>query len=149
MVICLIALPVFAVLALFSAKYRPFAKEAFNCVFKRMTFRKCDTGFDKKLKAKITGKLMSKSPKTGAFVYKNFEAISWAFTIIMLVSLIYSAIGVYNLFVYNNCNGPEGYCPITGSYGTSCPDTNQCDNPNCSCETGGNCTCPPGEYCKG
>ncbi len=148
MVVCFIALFVFGFLAIFSARYRPFAKEAFNCVFKMMTLRKCDTGFDKKLKAKITGKLMNKSPKTGAFVYKYFDAISWIFTIIMIASLFYSAITIYNLAVYKNCNGPgSGYCPLTGTYGTECTTT-LCNNPNCTCQTGGNCICPSGSPCK-
>jgi len=147
-VVCFIALFVFGFLAIFSARYRPFAKEAFNCVFKRMTLRKCDTGFDKKLKAKITGKLMAKSPKFGAFIYKRFETISWVFTLILVVSLVYSAIGIYNLAVYNNCNGPGStYCPLTGSYGTECT-IQICNNPNCNCTSGGICTCPPGEACK-
>jgi len=149
-VICFIALFVFGFLAIFSAKYRPFAKEAFNCVFKRMTLRKCDMGFDKKLKAKITGRLMRKSPKTGAFVFKNFEAISWFFTIVMIASLAYSAVSIYNIVVYNNCNGPNsGYCAITGTIGTTCPDVQNCTNPNCDCSTSGACICPEGEYCKG
>jgi hypothetical protein len=147
-VVCFIALFVFGFLAIFSARYRPFAKEAFNCVFKRMTLRKCDTGFDKKLKAKITGKLMAKSPKFGAFIYKRFETISWVFTLILVVSLIYSAIGIYNIAMYNNCNGPGSiYCPLTGSYGTECT-IQTCNNPNCTCQEGGNCSCPLGEACK-
>lgn len=148
MVVCFIALFVFGFLAIFSARYRPFAKEAFNCVFKRMTLRKCDTGFDKKLKAKITGKLMAKNPRFGAFVYKRFEAISWIFTFILIVSLVYSAIGIYNIVVYNNCNGPGStYCPLTGSYGTECT-IQTCNNPNCNCTSDGICTCPPGEVCN-
>ena len=149
MVICFIALFVFGFLAIFSARYRPFAKEAFNCVFRRMTLRKCDTGFDKKLKAKITARLMRKNAKVGAFVYKQFEVISWIFTLILIVSLIYSAISVYNIAVYNNCNGPnQGYCAITGNYESSCPAADQCDNPSCNCTTGGTCICPENATCK-
>jgi hypothetical protein len=148
-VVCFIALFVFGFLAIFSARYRPFAKEAFNCVFKRMTLRKCDTGFDKKLKAKITARLMRRNQKFGAAVYKNFELISWFFTLVLIASLAYSAISIYNIVVYNNCNGPNsGYCPITGTNETICQEVQNCENPNCSCQTGQTCICPQNETCK-
>ncbi len=61
--ICLIALFIFAVLGIFSAKYRELSKEAFNCVFRRITLRKCETGFDKKMKAGFVSRLIGKSHK--------------------------------------------------------------------------------------
>lgn len=110
--ICLIALVVFGILGLFSAKYRTIAKEAFDCVFKRITLRKCTTGLDKRLKAQITGKVMRKHPKLGGAIYKHFEAISWVFTIAMILSLGYSVYSFYNLYLYGDCNGPTpgGFC---------------------------------------
>jgi len=106
--ICLIALVVFAVLGIFSAKYREISKEAFNCVFRRITLRKCETGFDKKMKAGIVSHLMNKSPLAAKAIHRHFEAISWFFTIIMLVSMYYSGLAVYNYAVHGNCNGPQG-----------------------------------------
>jgi protein-disulfide isomerase len=110
--ICIIALVVFSVLGIFSAKYRTIAKEAFECVFKRLTLRKCTTGLDKRLKSQITGKVMRRHPRFGAAVYKHFEAISWVFTIAMILSLGYSAYSIGNLFIYGNCNGPipDAFC---------------------------------------
>ncbi len=110
--ICLIALFVFGILGLFSATHRIYFKEAFDCVFRRVTLRKCNTGFDKKMKSKIMGKLLRKSPKTAKRVYKHFEAISWFFTILMIVSFAYSVDGLYNWYVYGNCNGENtsGFC---------------------------------------
>lgn len=110
--ICLIALVVFAVLGIFSAKYRTVAKEAFDCVFRRITLRKCTTGLDKRLKSKITGKLMLKHPGFARNVYKHFEMISWVFTIVLIVSFSYSVYSVANLFIYGNCNGPipDAFC---------------------------------------
>lgn len=103
MVICLIALIVFGFMALFSVTYRPLAKEALNCVLRRMTLRKCDTGFDKKMKAKITGKLMKRHAGFAKFVYKNFEAISWAFTILLIGSIIYAVWGLYHIILLGIC----------------------------------------------
>ncbi|UCC91443.1 MAG: DsbA family protein [Candidatus Aenigmatarchaeota archaeon] len=105
--ICLIALVVFAVLGIFSAKYRTIAKEAFDCVFRRITFRKCTTGLDKRLKSQITGKVMRRYPRFGRAVYKHFEGISWIFTIVLILSLSYSVYSVANLFIFGNCYGPE------------------------------------------
>ncbi len=105
--ICIIALAAFGILGIFSAKYRALAKEAFNCVFRRVTLRKCETGFDTKMKSKITGRLIA-HPRAARFVYRNFEAISWALTILMIGSLALSAHGIYNYVAYGNCNGEQG-----------------------------------------
>jgi len=127
--ICFIALVVFGILGIFSASYRQIAADAFDCVFRRVTFRKCTTGLDKKLKSHITGKLMRKNKALASFTYKNFETLSWIFTILLIASFAYSAYGVYNLAAYGNCNGPEpnGFCifnpDATGSGGYSSIDT--------------------------
>jgi len=101
-------LVVFGILGIFSVSYRAIAKEAFDCVFRRITLRKCTTGLDKRLKSQITGKLMKRSPKTAKFVYTYFEAISWFFTILLIASLAYSAYGAYNYVMFGNCNGQQG-----------------------------------------
>lgn len=124
--ICLIALVVFGILGLFSAKYRAIAREAFDCVFRRITLRKCTTGLDKRLKSKITGKFTRKHPGIGKAVYRHFEAISWIFTIVLILSLSYSVYSVANLFIYGNCNGPipDAFCVFdpfkSGGHGESC-----------------------------
>ncbi len=156
--ICLIALVAFGILGIFSAKYRQLAKEAFNCVFRRITLRRCETGFDKRMKAKITGKVMPRSPKTAGFVFRHFEAISWAFTILMIASIVLSAQGVYNYAVYGNCNGRynNGFCVFNplGSSNISC-SSEHCAMEGCTCggreenctkannyaACSGNCTC--------
>lgn len=102
--ICFIAIFVFGILGIFSAKYRSYAKEAFSCTFRKMTLRKCDTAFDDRMKGKIAGKLMKRSPKAARFVYRRFEIISWIFTIILIVSLIFTVITAYNLIVYGTCD---------------------------------------------
>ena len=49
--ICFVALIVFGILGIFSAKYREIAREAFSCVFLKMTLRKCDSRLDERLRA--------------------------------------------------------------------------------------------------
>jgi uncharacterized protein YqhQ len=111
MVICIVALLVFSVLSIWSAKYRNLAKQAFRCVLRMVTFRPCDVQLETKIKTKVTAKLMV-VPALARFFYKNFKVISWAFTIAFFVSLAYSAYGIYNLVVYGSCN-PGGTCVIT------------------------------------
>src|SRR3989344_8730353 len=118
--ICLIALIIFGVLAIFSASYRPLAKEAFDCVLRKVTFRKCKTNLDERLKSQLTGKLMAKSPKIASFTYKHFVIISGVFTLLLIGSLAYSAYSVYNYTQYGNCYGPEdtgAFCPLTALSG--------------------------------
>lgn len=119
--ICLIALVVFGVLGLFSAKYRDFAREAFSCVTLRMTLRKCNSRFDEQMKAKITARLIAVSPQLAKFVRDYFEAISWFFTILMLASMVLAAQGVYNYWAYGNCNGPNSsaFCIFSAVAGGS------------------------------
>jgi hypothetical protein len=105
--ICVISMIVFGIMAIFSASYRPIAKEAFDCVFRRLTLRKCQSGLDVRMKAKLVGFLMKRNSKLAKPVYKYFEIVSWLFVIIFFVSLFLSIQAGYNLIVYDNCAGPD------------------------------------------
>jgi len=114
MVLCFIALPVFLVLAIFSAKYRLLAKRAIDCVFKTATLRPCDTGLDEEIKAASIAGMMKISPAAAAFVNRHMEALSLVFILLMLLSVVFTAEGLYNYWAYGNCNGPlGGFCPIS------------------------------------
>lgn len=110
--ICVAALIIFGILGIFSASKRKIAKEALDCVFRRLTLRKCTTGLDRRVKAQISGKLMKKNPKLARFIFKYFELFSWAFIILFLFSIVGMGIGAYNFYEYGNCNGPdsESFC---------------------------------------
>lgn len=110
MVVCIVALAVFAVLGIFSARYRKLAKDAFSCVKNMLLFQPCTTKLDEKIKSKVTSKLM-RLPTLARFFYKNFKIISWIFTIAFFVSMAYSAYGIYNLVVYGSCE-PGSVCII-------------------------------------
>ncbi len=136
--ICIIALVVFAILGLFSAKFRGYFFEALDCVFRRVTLRKCTTSFDKKMKMKVTAKVSGLNKPAGSFVFKHFEVISWVLTILMIVSLVWSGYiavsGIYNWVAYGNCYGPNSdqQCILndlsggnnSGSFFTSNVDSN-------------------------
>ncbi|MGB9576986.1 MAG: DsbA family protein [Candidatus Norongarragalinales archaeon] len=106
--ICIIALIVFGMLAIFSAKYRPLAAEAFDCVFRRLTLRKCESKLDERIKATLVAKTIPHSPRLARALNKYFEVFSWILVIVTFTSLFFAAQGVYNFVVYGNCNGPEG-----------------------------------------
>jgi protein-disulfide isomerase len=116
--ICILALLVFGLLSIFSARYRPLAADAFDCTFRKLTFRKCETGLDTRIKAHITGSIMAKNEKAAGFVFKHFETLSLAFTILFFGSLVYSIYSGYNFIRYGDCYGPvttaaSGFCPYT------------------------------------
>lgn len=112
MVICIIALVVFSILGIFSARYRGLAKDAFKCVFLMIQLKPCQVGLEEKIKSKVTSKLM-RIPFLASFFYKNFKVISWIFTIAFFASLIYSAYGIFNLIVFGTCDpSSPGSCVI-------------------------------------
>lgn len=109
---CVLALIIFGILGIFSASQRALAKEAFSCVFKRMIFRPCNTGFQEKIKGKILAKLIAHSTFLAKMVNKHYEILSWIFFILMLGSTIWVLRGGYNFYVYGSCNGlnQSGFC---------------------------------------
>jgi len=149
--ICLIALVVFGILGIFSATHRKIAREALDCVFRRLTIRKCTSGLDKRLKSQITGKLMSKSPRLAKFTYRNFELISWVLTILMVLSLFYTGLGIYNFAKYGNCNGAGSseacfYNGLTNILDNNQPNlTQECGGLSCSGKT---CACENKTECQ-
>lgn len=110
MSLCLVALVVFAFLSIFSAKYRPWAREAFGCVGRMVTFRPCTTTFKQKARAKVTSAIMKRHLGLAKFTHKHFEAISWVFTIIFFLSLAYTVYGLGNLVIYGTCDPVSGDC---------------------------------------
>ncbi|KKP31946.1 MAG: hypothetical protein A2312_00305 [Candidatus Staskawiczbacteria bacterium RIFOXYB2_FULL_32_9] len=112
--ICIIALVVFSIMGIFSLTYRNLAKEAFDCVFRRITFRPCNTGFNEKIKSQLVAKLLNKSVFAARIFNKYFEVFSWAFLILMVWSTFYTVRGGYNYYLYGSCNGLNqvGFCAL-------------------------------------
>ncbi|MFH0864441.1 MAG: DsbA family protein [Candidatus Gottesmanbacteria bacterium] len=110
--ICVIALIIFSVLGIFSATHRALAKEALDCVFRRVTFRPCTTGFNEKIKGKVIGRLLNRSVIAARIFNKHFEIISWIFVILTVGSTFFTVKGAYNYYLYGSCNGlnQSGFC---------------------------------------
>lgn len=114
---CLIALIVFGIMGIFSASHRVLAKEAFSCVFKRVTLRPCDSNFKEKIKGKILSKIVTRSTFLAKMVNKHYEILSWIFFILMVGSTVWVFNGVYNFYIYGSCNGlnQTGFCAFDPS----------------------------------
>jgi protein-disulfide isomerase len=111
---CIAAFIVLSIVSIFSASHRALAKEAFDCVFRRVTFRSCNTGFQDKMKAQLIGKLMSRSTSLARLVNKNFEILSWILVILTVGSLFWTGKGLFNFYMYGSCNGlnKSGFCAL-------------------------------------
>lgn len=112
--ICILAFVVLSILGIFSATHRALAKEAFDCVLRRVTLRPCTTGFNEKIKAQILGKVLSKSEITARFLNKHFEIFSWLLFLTMIASLFWTGKGLVNFYMYGSCNGlnKSGFCAL-------------------------------------
>ncbi|OGV96003.1 hypothetical protein A2W24_02970 [Microgenomates group bacterium RBG_16_45_19] len=132
---CLIALVILSILGLFSASHRQLAREAFDCVFRRLTRQPCQTGFDVKIKAKMLGPVLARSPKIAGWVYRRFEWLAWGLVMGMTVTSIWTIRGVYNYWAWGSCQGQfnQGeFCVFdptnsnnqaTGAKGAECTDS--------------------------
>lgn len=109
---CVLALIIFSILGIFSATHRELAKEALGCVFRRVTFRPCNTGFKEKLKSRILVRLLNRSTLLARLFNKYFEVLSWIFFILMMGSTFWVVKGGYNYYMYGSCNGlnQSGFC---------------------------------------
>ena len=142
--ICIVALIVFAFLGIFSARYRSLAAEAFDCVFRKATFRKCRTDLDERIKSRVSAKLLVHSPKTAKFVFKNFTLLSYIFVILTILSLVLTMNGAYNYIKFGNCNGADSqeFCiinKISGSEAVEGCKVPECNVTECGCEDSDSC----------
>lgn len=118
-------------MGIFSASHRALAGEAFKCVFKKITFRPCDTGFRDKMKGRMVGALLRRSTTAAKIFNNHFELLSWIFFILMVGSTVWVIRGGYNFYYYGSCNGlnDSGFCafdPSGGNNKISSPDGTAC-----------------------
>ncbi len=102
---CIVSFIVLSILGIFSASNRRLAREALDCVFRRLTLRPCNTGFDEKMKAKILGVVITRSERAAAFLNKRFEVLAWIFFVILMASSIMGVRGLYLFYTTGSCEG--------------------------------------------
>jgi len=112
MVICIVALVVFGILGIFSAKHRKMFFEALHCLKRNITLRPCETGFDRRMKYKIASRFHN-YPKAYSFIYRHFNIFSWFLVITLFASFAIAARGGYYLITEKTCDpdNPEN-CPF-------------------------------------
>ncbi len=112
MALCIIALPIFLVLGLFSATHRELAKESLRCVFAKLTLRPCQTSLNTKMKTGIIAPIFKRNKTAGKFVQKHFTLLSWIFIILMVLSTYFVIEGGVNFYLYGNCDGlnSQNFC---------------------------------------
>lgn len=102
--LCIAAFIVFALIGIFSAKYRGFAKEAWSCTAKRITFRPCDSSFGDKVKNKMLAKVLLKQPKLVKPADIAINVAAFLIVILTIWSLLVIVKSGLNLFVYGTCD---------------------------------------------
>ena len=102
---CIVSFIVLSILGIFSASNRELASEALDCVFRRVTLRPCNTGFDEKMKAKILGVVITRSEGAARFLNRNFERLAWVFFVIFLASMVMFLRGLFLFYTTGSCNG--------------------------------------------
>lgn len=112
---CIAAFIVFAVLAIFSASFRPLATQAWHCVVRRVTFRPCDISFGEEMKGKLVGKLIFTHPRLARFINRWIDWLSFVFVALSIWSLVYVANAGLNLWVYDTCDPRSAEsCSLSG-----------------------------------
>ncbi len=109
-------------MSIFSAKYRPLARESFSCVFRTVMMKPCDTGMDERIKTEVVSGVLKYSPGAARIINHHFVALTWVIVVLSVASFAYSTVSVYNFYLYGNCDGPQSVeaCiinDITGDYG--------------------------------
>lgn len=116
MVLCIIGIGVFAVLGIFSAKYRHYFRESLKCIKKTLTLSPCEMGLEKRIRAKAAARLSGR-PRLARAVYRHFSIISWIFVILLAASLFITAEAAYNIAVHGTCDPANPANCIVGGLG--------------------------------
>lgn len=112
---CIASFIVFAILAVFSASFRPLAAKAWHCVLRRVTFRPCDISFGEEMKGKLIGKLIFTRPRLARFLNTWIDWLSFTFVTLSIWSLVYVANAGLNLWVYDTCDPRSAEsCSLSG-----------------------------------
>jgi len=101
---CIAAFIILGILSIFSARYRRLAAEAWKCVARKTTFRKCDTSFKADMKSRLLGKLSVRRPRLAKLLDKWIEVLAFLFVLLTIWSLFMTVKSGLNLYVYDTCN---------------------------------------------
>jgi hypothetical protein len=121
-VFCIAAFIVLAVMAVFSARYRRYVGTAWNCVWRRVTFRPCDTTFKQDVKDHLLAPIAARRPglvKPAGIALEILAVLVILTTIWSGYTVVKSAV---NLYVYGTCNKQDSASCTLGAEACSIPD---------------------------
>lgn len=113
--LCIAAFILFAILGIFSAKYRTLTAKAWYCVKRRVTFKPCDIHFGEEVKNKLLAKFILRKPRLARFIDRWLDWFAFAFVILTIWSTWSVAVAGLNLYVYDTCDPNSGEsCSLSG-----------------------------------
>lgn len=112
---CIAAFIVFGILSIFSATYRPLARAAWHCTWRRISFRPCDISFSEEMRGKLLSKLVFRMPRLAKFLDRWLNWISFGFVALSIWSVLYLANAGLNYWVYGTCDPRDvESCTLSG-----------------------------------
>lgn len=119
---CIAAFIVLVVMAAFSARYRRYVGTAWNCVWRRVTFRPCDTTFKQDIKDHLLAPIAARRPGLVRPASITLEILA----VLVILTTIWSGYTVVksavNLYVYGTCNKQDSASCTLGAEACSIPD---------------------------
>jgi len=101
---CIAAFIILLLVGIVSAKYRRYAGKAWRCVWRKVTFRPCDTSFKEEIKGRLLARVAVKNPRLVKPVSVSLEIAAWLIVILTVWSLFVAVKSGVNLYVYSTCN---------------------------------------------
>jgi hypothetical protein len=119
---CIAAFIVLLVMGAVSAKYRRFARIAWGCTVRRVTFRPCDTTFKQDLKDHLLAPIAVRTPQLVKPASIGLEVVAW----LVILTTVWSGYTVVksglNLYVYGTCNKENAESCTLGAEACAIPD---------------------------
>lgn len=106
--LCIAAFVVVLVMSAVSATYRKLLGRAWGCVWRRVTFRPCDTTFREDVKNSMLAPLALRAPRLVKPASIAIEVTAWLMVLSLVVSLYILGRSGLNLFVYGTCDKEDG-----------------------------------------
>lgn len=100
---CIAAFIVLAIISIFSASHRKLAKKAWDCTFRRITFRPCDSNFKDETKNWLLARVANKTPRLIKVADIGIEIASFVLVILTVWSLLSVMMSGLNLYVWGTC----------------------------------------------
>jgi hypothetical protein len=118
---CIAAFIILAVMAVFSARYRRYVGTAWNCVWRRVTFRPCDTTFKQDIKDHLLAPVAARRPGLVRPASVALEILA----VLVILTTVWSGYTVVksavNLYVYGTCNKQDSASCTLGAEACSIP----------------------------